>query len=196
LKAPPDHPGAIPFDPPLDAKRAALDGLETGHVCKVTLRFRDRFWDALGEPDANFWHDPQGPFPTWWNAAPRQAPVLTAWAGGPRAEALLGRPEREVLSRALDGLAGVMRTPRRRLESSLQSWATHDWRADPWSRGAYSYAAVGGEDAAGALARPLEGTLFFAGEATDNEEAGTVEAAVTSGQRAAREIARTLDKGR
>jgi monoamine oxidase len=191
LKARPGQPGAIAFDPPLAAKRAALDGLEAGHVCKVVLRFRERFWDRLDDRPINFWHDPKGPFPTWWNAAPRHAPVLTAWAGGPRAEDLLGRPAREVLGRALEGLAAVMRTPRRRLEASLHGWAAHDWRADPFSRGAYSYAARGGEEAAAALARPLARTLFFAGEATHSEETGTVEAALASGHRAAREMLRS-----
>ena len=190
LAASPEEAGAIAFDPPLDAKRTALGRLETGHVCKVVLRFRDRFWEKDGERPVNFWHDPGGPFPTWWNAAPRHAPVLTAWAGGPAAEALLARPVRERLARAVESLAGIFGTPRRRLEAGLQAWAHHDWRADPWSRGAYSYAGVDGETAAAALARPLENTLFFAGEATDSEAPGTVEAALDSGRRAAREILR------
>ena len=40
-----------------------------------------------------------------------------------------------------------------------------------------------------ALAAPLEETLYFAGEATDTEQSGTVGGALASGQRAAREIA-------
>jgi monoamine oxidase len=190
LAAAPDEAGAITFDPPLDAKRPALLRLGTGHVCKLVLRFRDRFWEQDDERPVNFWHDPGGSFPTWWNAAPRHAPVLTAWAGGPAAEDLLARPVRERLARAAQSLAAILRTPRRRVEARLQSWAHHDWRADPWSRGAYSYAGVGGESAAAALARPLEDTLFFAGEATDSEASGTVEAALDSGRRAAREILR------
>jgi monoamine oxidase len=70
---------------------------------------------------------------------------------------------------------------------------THDWRADPWSRGAYSYARVGGAGAARALARPVEATLFFAGEATDTGgRTGTVEGALASGLRAARQVGRVL----
>ena len=187
--------GAIVFDPPLAAKQRALAGLATGHVCKVALRFQDRFWDGRSDRPTNFWHDPSGAFPTWWNAAPRHAPVLTAWAGGPRAEALLGRPEREIVARALESLASVVRVPRRRLEARLQAWAYHDWRADPFSRGAYSFARVGGENAASALARPIQRTLFFAGEATAAEDSGTVEAALASGRRAAREMLRARPGG-
>ena len=64
----------------------------------------------------------------------------------------------------------------------------HDWRRDPFSRGAYSYVRVGGEGAREDLAVPIAGTLFFAGEATDPEESGTVAGALRSGQRAAQQL--------
>jgi len=63
-----------------------------------------------------------------------------------------------------------------------------DWARDPYSRGGYSYVLVGGEGAREALGAPLQDTLYFAGEATDAEEAGTVAGALRSGARAAREI--------
>jgi len=46
---------------------------------------------------------------------------------------------------------------------------------------------VDGMGAREELAAPLGGTVFFAGEATESEEAGTVAAALKSGVRAARE---------
>jgi monoamine oxidase len=65
----------------------------------------------------------------------------------------------------------------------------HNWQADPFARGAYSYVAVGGGGAREALRTPLADTLYFAGEATDTEgEAGTVAGALQSGMRAAREL--------
>ncbi len=205
LKAAPGQAGAIEFVPPLSSKQAALALLQAGHVCKVALRFRDRFWEERrflaerlpsrpagveGAP-INFWHDGRLAFPTWWTSAPQHAPVLTAWAGGPPAEALLGRPEADLVGRSLEALAALMRLSRATLEARLESWAGHDWRADPYSRGAYSYAAVGGESAARTLARPVGGTLFFAGEATETDETGTVQAALASGQRVAREMMRS-----
>lgn len=69
------------------------------------------------------------------------------------------------------------------------SW-THDWQSDPFSRGAYSYAAVGGSGAAAELARPLDRTIFFAGEATSSDQTGTVAGAIESGKRAASEVLR------
>ena len=82
-----------------------------------------------------------------------------------------------------------MATP---LELEAAYW--HDWLSDPFSRGAYSYVTVGGQNARGELAAPLNDTLFFAGEATDSE-GGTVTGALHSGTRAAREVHRSLKQG-
>ena len=68
-----------------------------------------------------------------------------------------------------------------------------DWAEDPWARGAYSWIPVGGLDAPVALATPLAGRLFFAGEATDTAgDPGTVHGAMTTGERAAGEIIAAL----
>jgi monoamine oxidase len=72
----------------------------------------------------------------------------------------------------------------------------HDWGRDPFARGAYSYVAVGGGDARAALAAPVDDTLFFAGEATSNDgQGGTVNGALETGERAAREAAIALGAG-
>jgi monoamine oxidase len=82
---------------------------------------------------------------------------------------------------------------RRYLDRHLVRTFTHDWSRDPFSRGAYSYPLVGGSDAAIALARPVRGTLFFAGEAADAEgRNGTVHGAIASGHRAAAQALRAL----
>ena len=44
-----------------------------------------------------------------------------------------------------------------------------------------------------ALRRPVDGTLFFAGEATNGEQIGTVAGALASGRRAAREALRAVE---
>ena len=74
------------------------------------------------------------------------------------------------------------------LDDLLVAAYTHDWQADPFSRGAYSYALVGGSNAHRALAKPIANTLFFAGEATNSEETGTVAGEIESGRRAAGEL--------
>ncbi|MEP6993186.1 MAG: FAD-dependent oxidoreductase [Acidobacteriota bacterium] len=42
------------------------------------------------------------------------------------------------------------------------------------------------------MARPVAGTLFFAGEATNAEQSGTVAGAIASGRRAARQLLRAM----
>jgi monoamine oxidase len=80
--------------------------------------------------------------------------------------------------------------PRRDIAAQLESRHFHDWTADPFSRGAYSYVGVGGTEAHRTLAEPVERTLFFAGEATCGEGFNaTMEGAVRSGRRAAEQLA-------
>ena len=173
-------PDAIRFTPELSDKKRALERIEVGHVVKIILRFRERFWD-----DCTFIHSDDAHVPTWWTTAPVRAPVMTGWAGGHAADRLLA--EGDVIERGITSLASILGVPRRRVASKLDAAHTHDWQADPFSRGAYSYAGVGGSEAYRALARPVASTLFFAGEAT-SDQTGTVAGAIASGRRAARQI--------
>ena len=61
----------------------------------------------------------------------------------------------------------------------------HDWRADPFSRGAYSYTQVGGGEA---NAPVVEDTLYYAGEDFACGTIGTVEGALETGEAAAEAI--------
>jgi monoamine oxidase len=177
--------GTIAFDPPLKEKESALEKLEAGHVVKIAFRFRERWWD-----DFNFLHTDDRFIPTWWTTAPFRTPLLTAWAGGHAADALLAEGADAMQERALASMARVFDKPRRDLDRLLAGSWTYNWQADPFSRGAYSYAAVGGANAHAELGRPLRKTLFFAGEATSGDQTGTVAGAIESGQRAARELLR------
>jgi len=198
--------GTLRFHPPLPAKQRALAHLETGQIFKIVLRFREAFWEEsefLKErrrrsnregagKSVNFLHAPGTELPTWWTAAPVHAPILTGWVGGVAAENLLSEDPVSRLERTLVALSNVLTVPRRELEMQLDAWTSHDWRADPFARGAYSYIGVNGMAAPRALGRPVDGTLFFAGEATNGEQIGTVAGAIASGRRAAREILRVL----
>lgn len=191
LQARPAMPGAVRFSPALRGKQGALRRLGAGPVVKVALQFRRAFWETLDGgryDDATFFYAPDAPFPTLWTAFPVRAPLLVAWAGGPVAArmARLGGPR--LVQRALESVRTVFG---RHVEpgTELVNAYVHDWQRDPYARGAYSYVLVGGTRARAALAAPLEGTLYFAGEATDVEgEAGTVAGALESGSRAAREL--------
>jgi monoamine oxidase len=177
--------GVIAFDPPLREKERAIAKLDAGHVVKIAFRFRERFWEPF-----NFLHSSHRYMPTWWTTAPLVTPILTGWAGGHAADALLVEAPEARIDRALDALAEVLAMRRRDIDRQLVATYTHDWQADPFTRGAYSYATVGGRGAHDALRKPSRGTLFFAGEATSSDETGTVSGAIASGRRAARELLR------
>jgi monoamine oxidase len=93
-----------------------------------------------------------------------------------------------ILDRALESLKSLFGLPVAKLRGLLVDSHSHEWSADPYCRGAYSYVAVGGAHAPRELARPIAGTLYFAGEATEPDENGTVPGAIASGRRAARLI--------
>ncbi len=173
---------SVNFFPALGMKQAALSRLASGPVIRVAMRFKDQFWQQR-VPGVAFFHNPAAAFPTFWTPLPMHAPLLTAWAGGPKAAQLTGLPNRRLIEVALGSVrAALGRVPR------LQAALVQDWHADPYSRGGYSYVTVGGQGSREELSKPIERTLFFAGEATDAEEAGTVAGALRSGVRAAREV--------
>ena len=194
LQLAPDAPDCIRFSPPLEEKATALSGIALGPVIKVLLRFRRAFWEELQEGkfgSTGFFHAPDCPFPTVWTQLPARVPLLTAWCGGPHAQRLEGSDSAAIIEAALGTLRQIFqRGPE--LYEELSGAYVHDWQADPYTRGAYSYITVGGSSAPEALARPLRNVLFFAGEAASEAGSGTVEAALQSGRRAAREILRTL----
>jgi monoamine oxidase len=144
--------------------------------------------------DTAFFHARGLTVPTWWTMLPLRAPLLTGWAGGPDAAGLSGRDDAYVLDHALDSLATILGISRRRIESRLQQAIVNDWQSDPFARGAYSYVPVGGAGARKKLAKPVAGTLFFAGEATNYDgQPGTVAGAIAAGYRAAREVEAALE---
>jgi monoamine oxidase len=205
----------IRFTPDLPAdKRKAIEALPMGNVVKINLLFRERFWETVklwdeeaevvDFHDAGFFHCPGAPLPTWWTQLPIRAPLLVGWTGGPNADRLLnqeadgetqkagGRKQEagkdHLLEQALDSLATIFNLPCSEIAAQCEASYIHDWRSDPFSRGAYAYVPVNGLDDQRTLAQPVSNKLFFAGEATSVGHVGTVHGAIQSGQRAAREI--------
>ena len=189
--------GGVAFAPELPAAtREALQNIIMGFVVKVVLEFRTPFWERIANGayrDAAFFRHPGGRFQAYWTQLPQRRNTITAWAGGPSAIALDGLSTQEFVEAALTGFGEVLgdsQLARREFAGA----AVHDWNRDPFSRGAYSYVAVGGAGARAALAQPVAGTLFFAGEATASAgHGGTVEGALETGERAAAQAAHVLN---
>lgn len=120
--------------------------------------------------------------------------MLVGWVGGPRAARLARLTPAQHIERALRSLAAGWNRPLAELRPHLRAAWTHNWAKDRFARGAYSYAVAGFETGPAQLARPVAGTLFFAGEATA-DELGTVHGALASGVRAAEEILALTPRG-
>jgi monoamine oxidase len=197
LQLPAQAPNGVRFVPALDAKQEALSALAAGPVIKLLLRFSKPFWEQADDgryADAAFFHAPRAPFPTFWTMLPLRAPLLTAWAAGPAAARLAGASDDEIVQRALDCLVTLFSGDDRCLADFAGAYL-HDWQADPFACGAYSYVVAGGRNAREVLAQPLEGTLFFAGEAADvGGESGTVAGALGSARRAVEQVLAALDE--
>lgn len=196
LTAPRDAVGGLVLEPAVPAKQRTMEALAMGGVVRVVLRLDEPFW--AGEAFARRVHDDRfdtlsflharedQPFPVWWTQYPVSAPLLVGWRGGPRAFALARLSRDELVAEAVRSLAGVLGMPKRAVAKRVVAAFTHDWINDPFARGAYSYVTVGGGNAAAALARPVQGTLFFAGEHADRAgRNGTVHGAIASGWAAA-----------
>ena len=184
--------GDIVFDPPLpQRKHDALAKLEMGPAIKVVLNFRSPFWTRLEGgryANAGFFRAEEEPFTAYWTQWPQTSTTISAWAGGPRAAALAGSSLDRLAAAAIAGLGRIF-GDRELVEREFAGAAMHDWSADPFSQGAYSYVAVGGTYARAELAAPIEDTLFFAGEGTSTDgQGGTVNGALETGLRAAKEV--------
>jgi monoamine oxidase len=186
--------------------------LVMGEAVRVVLLFRTRFWSE--DPSAakrrkpgveldhwSFLFTPTELPATWWTPMPDRTPMITAWAGGPKAAALLrsivpGGDRHALKDRCLITLAKVFSLSVRELNMLLVSWHVHDWQADEYARGAYSYVPAGALDAPESMTLPVDDTLYFTGEHTDTTgHWGTVHAALAAGMFAARQIL-TADRHR
>ncbi|MBC7441174.1 MAG: FAD-dependent oxidoreductase [Ramlibacter sp.] len=80
-------------------------------------------------------------------------------------------------------------TPTPSLVPRPENLRRSSWSADPFARGSHSFPAVGATpEQREALGQPVDGRLFFAGEATSIDAPGTVQGARASGARSAREV--------
>jgi monoamine oxidase len=203
LQLDPTQEAAINFDPHLPTwKLNAIQGLEMGAALRVALHFTDRFWEKLtlagvderGLKNLGFIHYADVPLPTWWTTLPHHEAVLVGWAGGPDAKRLSSATDDEIVTNAVQSLSQIFSVTESELRSRITSSNFHNWGNDKYTRGGYTYLPVNGIEHQFNLAKPVNDTLFFAGEATSVGNVGTVHGAIQSGQRAAREILTALGR--
>jgi len=176
----------ITFTPALPAKAEAAAGLPLGLANKVFL--------ALDRPDGlpvegHLFGRVDRAATGSYNLRPFGRPYIEGFVGGRHAHDLEAAGPGAATAFAVDELVRLMGSDFRRRVTPIGETA---WGLEPWSMGSYSAALPGCAGARATLAAPVEGRLFFAGEATHPSAFSTVHGAWESGERAAVEALAAL----
>jgi monoamine oxidase len=188
--------GSIAFTPGLpSAKTSALSKMEMDAAMRVVLDFKANFW---GETSGFLYGGVDGP--EYFNSGAGRSELyrtLSITVGGAKAAELsaLGKGSIPILLDELDSIFSGKATLNVRKDSNDNTIAIiQDWTLEPFIKGGSAYLKAGGtnQDRVN-LATPVNNKLFFAGEATDvNGEYGTINGALLSGERAAKEVLATI----
>jgi polyamine oxidase len=176
----------IKFVPELPPdKRTAIERMGMGVMNKIALRFEKAFWPHEQQVIA-YASERRGKYPLFLN--------LHHYTGQPVLVCLVPPSFENALENltAADAKAGAVEVLRGIFGSKVQEPATvlqTRWKSDPWALGSYSFDKLGAQPKdRDTLASPIDGRLFFAGEATHRTMYSTVHGAYLSGCRAADEI--------
>ena len=188
--------GVPRFDPPLPPEyQEALHGLPLGLLTKFILPARGE--DRLDLPPFGGAERrvTEGETRMTFVAWPFGRPHLEGFLGGDQAWALEREGPAAQIAHAGEELARLYGA-RARQAIDWDRALVSRWGADPFSRGAYSYARPGAAGARAALSVPLaDGRLLLAGEHCHPDLAGTVGGAWETGEAAAAMIATALSPG-
>jgi monoamine oxidase len=186
--------GAIKFSPSLPEKEAAFTQLGFGDIIKILLLFNESFWKKKETRERTghdlkklFFLNSDASVPTWWTQYPSEVPLLTGWLSGSAAKERMDLHEEKILQEAIASLALIFKASEEYLKNNLSAWKIMNWNKDVFAHGSYTYATVDAEKQVETAGKPVEHTLFFAGEAFSPESGyGLVEAAVNSGLKTAK----------
>jgi len=174
--------GAIRFHPALPDKVDAAAHLPLGLADKVMLALDDA--DALPK-DGNLRGATMRTEMGTFHLRPFGQPCIEGFFGGRYAQALEDEGDGAIAAASIDEITGFLGNDFRR---KLKPLRESRWALDPFARGSYSHALPGHAGKRAVLATPVDGRLFFAGEATSPHFFSTAHGARDSGERAAREV--------
>jgi monoamine oxidase len=179
---------ALRFHPALPAKVAAARGLPLGLADKVML--------ALDEPEAlpkdgNLRGATMRTTMGSFHLRPFGQACIEGYFGGRFAQTLEDAGDGALAAEAIDEIVALLGSDFRR---KLKPLAESRWAHDPFARGSYSHALPGHAGMRAVLAAPVDGRLFFAGEATSPNFFSTAHGARDSGERAAAEVLASAKK--
>ena len=178
----------IRFHPALPEKIDAALSLPLGLADKVML--------ALDEPEAlpkdgNLRGATMRTAMGSYHLRPFGQASIEGYFGGSFAQELEEAGEGAFAAQSIDEIAALLGNDYRR---KLKPLAESRWSHDPFARGSYSHALPGQSGKRAVLAAPVDGRLFFAGEATSPNFFSTAHGAGDSGERAAREVIAAVKK--
>jgi monoamine oxidase len=174
------------FRPALPEKTEAAEQLPLGLADKVYFRLDGA--EAF-EPDSRAFGNINARATAAYHIRPLGRPIVECYLGGDLAEGLEAGGIEAAADFAADELAGLFGAGFRK---SLRPLCYHGWRTDPWAAGAYSYARPGFAGNRAKLAEPIDGRIFFAGEACSRASYSTAHGAYQTGVSAAEGVARAL----
>jgi monoamine oxidase len=182
--------GGLRFHPALPDKTDAAAALPLGIADKVYFRLDgaeafpkdSHLYGALDRARTGTYH-----------LRPFGRPLIEAFFGGQLARDLEAGGEVAFANFAVGELASLLGDG---IRKRLHPVAATAWAQDPYAQGSYSYARPGHADARLALAAPVDGRLFFAGEACMVHDFSTAHGAWRSGVTAADAVIAVLQKNR
>ncbi|XP_038246553.1 lysine-specific histone demethylase 1B isoform X2 [Dermochelys coriacea] len=185
---------AIQFNPPLpERKMKAINSLGAGVIEKVALQFPYRFWDSKIQGADFFGHVPpssskRGLFSVFYDMDPQgKYSVLMSVVTGDAVTTIKNLDDKQVLQLCMTVLRELFKE--QEVPDPVKYFVTR-WNKDPWIQMAYSFVKTGGSgEAYDVIAEDIQGTIFFAGEATNRHFPQTVTGAYLSGVREASKIA-------
>lgn len=171
--------GGVRFHPELPDKVAAAEALPLGLADKLFLKV-DRA-EELPEESRLYGRKDRTEMASY-HVRPFGRPLIECYFGGRFARSLEDAGTAAFAQFAIDDIAGVLGSDWKKRLSPL---ACSTWALDRFARGSYSYARIGRSDQRAVLAAPVDGRLFFAGEATSKHDFSTVHGAYRTGLAAA-----------
>jgi monoamine oxidase len=173
---------AIRFHPALPDKVGAAAGLPLGLANKVML--------ALDDPgdlpkDGNLRGATMRTEMGGFHLLPFGQRCIEGFFGGGFARQLDDAGEGALAAEAINEIASLLGNDYRRKLTPLKE---SRWSHDPFARGSYSHALPGHAGKRAVLAAPVDGRLFFAGEATSANFFSTAHGARDSGEQAAKKV--------
>jgi monoamine oxidase len=167
------------FAPVLPDKVEAARGLPLGLADKlfVALDDADQF-----QPDTRLFGALDRVGTATYHVRPFGRPMIECYFGGGNARALEAEGERAFFDFASGQLTALLGAS---FAKRIKPLGMHLWGTDPYAHGSYSYAVPGKADERARLAAPVDGRLFFAGEACSPGYFTTAHGAYETGIKAA-----------